>query len=96
MKKAKIAELKNRLSHYLQFVRKGHSVLVYDRDTPIARIEPVGHPAALESADWISELERTGALRPPAKPLPKDWLQRRAMVKADVTQALLDERESGR
>lgn len=96
MKKANISELKNRLSHYLQFVRRGQSVLVYDRDRIIARIDPVGNASTVEGADWIAELERVGAVRPPTARLPADWLRRRAAVKADVTGALLDERESGR
>jgi antitoxin (DNA-binding transcriptional repressor) of toxin-antitoxin stability system len=96
MKKAKISELKNRLSHYLQFVRRGQSVLVYDRDRIIARIDPVGHASTVEGADWIGELERVGAVRPPTARLPRNWLQRRGVVKADVTSALIDERESGR
>jgi len=41
MKKAKIAELRNSLSRYLDHVRAGGSVLVYDRDTPIAEIVPL-------------------------------------------------------
>lgn len=96
MKRAKISELKNRLSHYLQFVRRGQSVLVYDRDRPIARIDPVGDPNALHDDTWIGELERTGALRPPTGSLPKDWLQRRPSVRGGVLDALLDERKAGR
>ena len=38
---AKISELKNRLSYYLRFVRRGQPILVCDRDRVIARIEPV-------------------------------------------------------
>jgi antitoxin (DNA-binding transcriptional repressor) of toxin-antitoxin stability system len=96
MKKARIAELKNRLSHYLRYVRRGQSVLVYDRDRAIARIDPVTDPGALEGGDWTTELERSGVLRAPARALPKDWLARRVGVKADVTGALLAERDSGR
>ena len=40
MKRVRIAELKNRLSGYLRDVRRGESVLVLDRETPIARIDP--------------------------------------------------------
>jgi antitoxin (DNA-binding transcriptional repressor) of toxin-antitoxin stability system len=36
MKKAKVGELRNGLSRYLDYVRAGGSVVVYDRDTPIA------------------------------------------------------------
>lgn len=41
MKKVRIAELKARLSHYLRLVRKGATITVCDRDTPVARIEPI-------------------------------------------------------
>jgi len=40
MKRAKVAELKARLSGYLSEVRAGDSVVVCDRNTPIARIVP--------------------------------------------------------
>ena len=40
MKRAGVAELKARLSQYLARVRRGDTVVVYDRDTPIARLVP--------------------------------------------------------
>jgi prevent-host-death family protein len=40
MKTAKVAELKAKLSAYLAEVRRGGSVIVYDRNTPIARLIP--------------------------------------------------------
>lgn len=40
MKNAGIAELKAHLSRYLKDVRKGHSVVVLDRNEPIARVVP--------------------------------------------------------
>ena len=39
-KTVKVAELKARLSAYLQAVRRGHPLTVCDRDTPIARLIP--------------------------------------------------------
>jgi len=95
MKKAGIADLKNRLSYYLGFVRRGQSILVYDRDRAIARIDPVRPSDAVEQDDWTIELQQTGILRPPATRLGKDWLRRRPEVDADVVAALLAERESG-
>jgi antitoxin (DNA-binding transcriptional repressor) of toxin-antitoxin stability system len=95
MKKAGIAELKNRLSYYLGFVRRGQSVLVYDRDRVIARIEPVRASDALDKKDWTSELQQTGILRPPGTRLGKDWLRHRPAIDADVVAVLLAERESG-
>jgi prevent-host-death family protein len=40
MKGVKISELKARLSAYLAGVRRGRTVVVLDRSTPIARIVP--------------------------------------------------------
>jgi len=40
MKSVNIAELKNRLSWYLNEVRAGEEILIRDRDLPIARIVP--------------------------------------------------------
>jgi len=41
MEAVKIAEFKSKLSAYLRRVRKGQSLLVTDRDTPVARVIPV-------------------------------------------------------
>ena len=40
MKMVRIAELKARLSEHLRDVRRGRTLAVMDRDTPIARIIP--------------------------------------------------------
>ena len=39
--KVRIAELKSRLSEYLRRVRRGETITVLDRETPVARLEPV-------------------------------------------------------
>jgi antitoxin (DNA-binding transcriptional repressor) of toxin-antitoxin stability system len=95
---AKISELKNRLSHYLGRVRRGESVLVLDRDRVIARIDPAGGPRSAQASDsdWLDDLERRGIIRRAAGPLPRGWLARRPEVKADVVNALLEEREESR
>jgi prevent-host-death family protein len=41
VKSVNIAELKNRLSIYLNKVRAGEEILVRDRDRPIAKIVPL-------------------------------------------------------
>ncbi len=41
MKTAKTAEFKAHLSEYLAAVRLGEVVIVCDRNTPIARVEPI-------------------------------------------------------
>jgi prevent-host-death family protein len=40
MKTVRIADLKARLSEHLRAVRKGRSITVLDRDTPVARLVP--------------------------------------------------------
>jgi prevent-host-death family protein len=42
MGNVRIADLKARLSEHLRSVRKGRTLTVLDRDTPVARIVPYG------------------------------------------------------
>ncbi len=44
MKQAKVSELKAHLSEYLARVRGGETVVVCDRNTPIARLVPYSEP----------------------------------------------------
>jgi antitoxin (DNA-binding transcriptional repressor) of toxin-antitoxin stability system len=98
VKTVKIAELKNRLSHYLRLVQRGESLLVCDRDRVIARIERVGRDVSLpeSDADRLDRLERRGVIRRGAGKLSRQWLARRPKVGADVVAALLRDREEGR
>lgn len=41
MTRVRIAELKARLSAYLRRVRRGESLVVLDRETPIAMLQPI-------------------------------------------------------
>lgn len=45
MSDVRIADLKARLSEHLRSVRKGGTLTVLDRDTPVARIVPVVAPS---------------------------------------------------
>jgi antitoxin (DNA-binding transcriptional repressor) of toxin-antitoxin stability system len=103
MKKAKIAELRNGLSRYLDHVRAGGTVLVYDRDKPIAEIVPVTKGKAVSKQDRdeerLARLERKGAITRGTGDLDA-WFKTHKPIKipegASVLQALLEERESGR
>lgn len=71
MKTVGIADLKARLSEHLRGVRKGRTLTVLDRDTPVARIVPyVAEPIEIRRA--------TRRLRdlpvPPAPSRPTDSL----------------------
>ncbi len=92
MKKAKIGELKNNLSRYLDYVRGGGSVLVLDRDQPVAQIIPSRGAGRDER---LARLERRGLIRRGAGGLPR-WLERKAAkVRGSVLRDLLEERRSG-
>lgn len=67
MKKAKVSELKARLSAYLAEVRDGGSVIVCDRRTPIAQLIPFDDRAddlkIQEAGRPVSELSKVRAIR---------------------------------
>ena len=60
MEKATISEIKNRLSAYLRKVRAGETVLILDRNHPVARLEQVDRQSQPESRTAL--LERDGLL----------------------------------
>ncbi|MGL5818602.1 MAG: hypothetical protein ACRCZD_10050 [Phycicoccus sp.] len=94
MEKATISQLKNQLSAYLDKVRAGQTVLVLDRDVPIARIERLG-----ESGDdaHLARLERSGLVTRPSAPMPVDLLRAPAGAPSrSVVDAVLEERAEGR
>ena len=41
MRQVRIAELKAKLSEYLRAVRRGETIAVLDRETPVAQIVPI-------------------------------------------------------
>ena len=92
-----ISELKARLSHYLWRVRRGETIVVRDRDTVIARIEPAGGASeGTDEGQWLDELERRGTIRRAKHALPKDWVANRPAADADIVGALLSDREQDR
>lgn len=97
MKTAKISELKDNLSRLLAYVRRGGTVRVYDRDTPIADLSPCRIETGGDGEALLADLERTGVVRRGRKKLPKDFLSRRLpKPRASVLASLLDERREDR
>jgi len=95
MEKASISDLKNRLSAYLQKVRAGETILVCDRNEPVARIERIADGG--DDDDRLTRLRRAGLLAPPTRPMPIEALRQPAPRPAkSVVAALLEEREEGR
>jgi prevent-host-death family protein len=96
MKTATISHAKNHLSELLAGVKRGESVLILERDRPIARIVPV-EPSEREDDERLADLERRGIIRraakPPRKTLPPpiDWPEGDSLL-----DALLRDREEAR
>jgi prevent-host-death family protein len=87
MKRLKIAEFRARLSEFLRAVRRGESLVVMDRETPIAHVVP-----------FASEGANLTVRRPAGKhaSLHKVPLPPRLKVKGDVVALLLEERQGER
>ena len=95
MVKATISELKNQLSAYLKKVRAGETVLIYDRDQPIATLQAV--EASASPDEHLIRMERAGLIRRARAPVPIQSLRASApRSKRSVVQALIDERREGR
>jgi antitoxin (DNA-binding transcriptional repressor) of toxin-antitoxin stability system len=92
VKKAKIAILKNNLSRYLAHVRGGGTVLVLDRDQPVARLMPL--PGARGAADRLVRLERQGLIRRGAAGR-SGAARKPVRLPGGVLRGLLEDRERG-
>ena len=96
MKTVNVAKLKNQLSAYLAYVRKGEQVLIKDRNTPVAKIVPLG---VAEEDEEILAMAAAGAVRLPDLPgkLP-DWfddLVRSRKIKTSAAVLIDEERDEG-
>jgi len=96
MKTANIATAKNQLSRLIKQVKRGETVLITERNKPVAQIGPVQ-----STSDVVARLVADGVVVPPQGPplnvkklcsLP---LPRLPQSQA-LSQAVLEEREEGR
>ena len=86
MQRVGIADLKARLSEYLRAVRRGETIAVLDRDTPIAQITPYQERPALRVRKPSAD----------APPLNRVRVPRQPATHMDVVELLLEERQSSR
>jgi prevent-host-death family protein len=99
VKTATISEAKNHLSELLSRVKRGETVLILERDRPVARLEPIGRSDVAADDGWLDELERRGVIRRPKRRPGKNLLATlpsAPKVRVDALAALLAEREEGR
>jgi prevent-host-death family protein len=97
MRSVNIAELKNRLSTYITYAKAGETIIIRDRNTPVAQLVPLPVDESLSQEE--RELVAAGILRPPEKPWNIEAFDHLPLADVDgnaLTQAILDEREEGR
>ena len=99
MKSASITETKNQLSALIDAVRQGETILITDRDRPVARLEPVLNDVLGAQPKRLAMLERSGIIRRGIGRPPKKLIGQKppkAEKGASVLKALLADREKGR
>jgi prevent-host-death family protein len=93
---ASIAKAKDRLSELIRRVKRGETILITDRNHPVARLAPVANEAPA-----VAALIASGVLRPPTgtQPDPEAFLAapRPPLASAaSLSEAVLAERREGR
>ncbi len=100
---ASVSQLKNGLSSYLRRVKAGHTVLVMDRKTPVARIVPLSDNTGMSPgssledqprierllADGLATRERNMGAREALEQLGGSWPAGRGLL-----DALIDDRDA--
>lgn len=98
MEKATVSKLKDNLSAYLRKVRAGATVVIYDRNVPIACIERI--ESSERGRDRLALLRAQGLTRPAARPLSvrrlRELLAKGLPPSARLAQALREERDTDR
>ncbi|HEY7167791.1 MAG TPA: type II toxin-antitoxin system prevent-host-death family antitoxin [Candidatus Binatia bacterium] len=94
MKKASVSELKNQISRYLDYVKHGETVIVLDRNTPVAELKPITERSPTSR---LIALERKGIIRRGTSKIPARFFTAKLGGEdARVLEALLNERDHGR
>jgi prevent-host-death family protein len=99
MNTTNISYTRNHLSELIDRVKEGESVLIMDRNRPVARLEPAAGPSS-KFPEWKASLVRRGVLRPATHKLDvRAFLampESRPVKGGDILKVLLSEREDGR
>lgn len=98
MKKASISTAKNRFSALIDLVRKGETVIITDRDQPVAQLTPLP-PSSVSASSMLAALERAGIVKRAQTVAGKRLLDRLPPMprsEADLLGALLADRDEGR
>lgn len=97
MKVANLTEVKDELSRFVEYARRGERVRILVRGRPVADLVPVGEQAEEPGEEWtraeLRLLERKGVIRRGVGGFPAELLKPGPAVKGgDAVGALLEER----
>lgn len=100
MRTVNIAELKNKLSSYVGYAKAGETIIVRDRNRPVAKLIPfVAEGVSEENMALVAAgLMRLGEGRLSMEEIlamPKGRMTPEAEARGAATQALLDDRNEG-
>jgi len=99
MNRANISYTRNHFSEMIARVREGESILIVDRQNPIARLEPVSD-AGGENPCRLDDLARRGLVRPARNRIDlralRAWPRPRPEEQGGILKSLLADREEGR
>lgn len=96
MERVSISKLKDQLSAYLKKVEEGQTLVVTDRNKPVARLTPIVDHG--NESEHIARLVAQGIVTPPKGPpvnIEEILRMRPVAPGARLLEALLEERESG-
>src|SRR5579862_3175949 len=98
MRVVRVADAKKELAHHLEYVKRGGTIRIVDRDRPLADLVPIH--ADNDAADdvLLADLEKRGLVRRGKRgPVPADLLRPGPAGKhAGVLDAVIEERRSSR
>ena len=98
MKTSSISNAKNQLSALIDLVRKGETVIITDRDQPVAQLAPLS-TEQLDKGSQLAELERSGLVRRGRSSTSRGFLKSLPPMpdrQANGLGALLADRDEGR
>lgn len=96
MYRASISETKNTLSALLARVQAGETVIIENRGTPVAQIQPL--PSEDSTEGRLERLIRAGVIRPRQEKIPRDILFEsppKALDDTPTSALVIEERRSG-
>ncbi len=99
MKSASISQARSQLSALIDAVKHGETVIITDRDRPVARLGPITTGAATGDDARLTQLERAGVLRRGNPGKIRTLLETRppgVAPELGVLEALIEERRKAR